>query len=263
MFWDIFPTGAPRASKSSQSPNLSAPPAHFDQLVCLVHCSDQHHWSAVQSTKLQFCPPWFYLILSTALLPSTDRLQCNFCGVLLCWSVRQKYPLGIISHFTISTTGWILNSERKLLKIWDSISHSTQCPARVGFGQSRSEKWRKIHLLFSRRASEKKWLDLIEIEKWKWNKNDWKSRSRSKSEMKKLRDREVKFLENFRESKNHSWRTWFWVLHPPWMAKKNYETWCQISLFFPFHSFWEMKVKKKWLEIEIEKWNKNCSRSEI
>ena len=35
--------------------------------------------------------------------------------------------------------------------------------------------------------------------------------------------------------------------------------------FFLFHSFREMKVKKKWLEIEIEKWkwNKNCSRSEI
>ena len=40
----------------------------------------------------------------------------------------------------------------------------------------------------------KKWLE-IEIEKWKWNKNDWKSRSESVK--KKLRDREVKFLENF------------------------------------------------------------------
>ena len=67
------------------------------------------------------------------------------------------------------------------------------------------EKWKvkkKCHSLFSRSASEKKWLE-IEIEKWKWNENDWKSRSRSESEMKKLRDRdrEVKFLENFREFK--------------------------------------------------------------
>ena len=37
------------------------------------------------------------------------------------------------------------------------------------------------------------------FEKWKWNKDDWKSRLRSESEMKKLRDREVKFLENSRE----------------------------------------------------------------
>ena len=46
----------------------------------------------------------------------------------------------------------------------------------------------------------KKWL---EIEKQKWNKNGWKSILRSESEMKKLRDRdrEVKFLENFREFK--------------------------------------------------------------
>ena len=44
----------------------------------------------------------------------------------------------------------------------------------------------------------KKWLE-IGIEKWKWNKNEWKSRSRSESEMKKLWDREVKFLKNSRE----------------------------------------------------------------
>ena len=80
---------------------------------------------------------------------------------------------------------------------------TTQCPARVGFGQSRSERWRKnaIHS-FREVQVKKKWLE-IEIEKWKWNENDWKSRSRSESEMKKLRDRdrEVKFLENFREFK--------------------------------------------------------------
>ena len=73
-----------------------------------------------------------------------------------------------------------------------------QWPVKVGFGQPRSEKWRKkCHSLFSRSASEKKLLE-IEIVKWKWNENDWKSRSRSESEMKK---REVKFLEDFREFK--------------------------------------------------------------
>ena len=186
MFWDIFPTGAPRASKSSQSPNLSAPPAHFDQLVCLVHCSDQHHWSAVQSTKTTVlstlilsnplhCTPPIHRPFTVQFLWSAFMLRCS-----------PKYPLGIIPHFTISTTGWILNSERKLLKIWDSISHSTQCPARVGFGQSRSEKWRKIHLLFSRRASEKKWLDLIEIEKWKWNEKASRSRSEISREFSRI-----------------------------------------------------------------------------
>ena len=83
------------------------------------------------------------------------------------------------------------------------VVNVTQSPARVGFGQSRSEKWRKnaIHS-FREVQVKKKWLE-IEIEKWKWNENDWKSRSRSESEMKKLRDRdrEVKFLENFREFK--------------------------------------------------------------
>ena len=42
------------------------------------------------------------------------------------------------------------------------------------------EKWKvkkECHSLFSRSASEKKWLE-FEIEKWKWNKSDWKSRSR-------------------------------------------------------------------------------------
>ena len=74
--------------------------------------------------------------------------------------------------------------------VWELLP-TYQCPARVGFGQSRSEKRRKYAIHSS--ASEKKWL---EIEKWKWNKNDWKLRSRSESEMKMTRDREVKFNDN-------------------------------------------------------------------
>ena len=91
--------------------------------------------------------------------------------------------------------------------------------------------------------------------------------------MKKLRDRdrEVEFLENFRELKNYSWRTLFWVLHPPQMV---IFLWNFVSTFtffilekkgeiFPFHSFREVQVKEKWLEIEIEKWkwNEKASRS--
>ena len=52
----------------------------------------------------------------------------------------------------------------------------------MGFGQSRSEKRRKNAIHSFREVQVKK--------------ND--SRSRSESEMKKLRDREVKFLENLK-----------------------------------------------------------------
>ena len=82
---------------------------------------------------------------------------------------------------------------------WPQNYMSVSCES--GFWTT--EKWKvkkKCHSLFSRSASEFFLLE-IEIEKWKWNENDWKSRSRSESEMKKLRDREVKFLENFREFK--------------------------------------------------------------
>ena len=74
-----------------------------------------------------------------------------------------------------------------------------QCPARVGFGQTRS-------------ASEK---------------NDLRSRSRSESEMKKLRDREVKFLENLKKFPGVHWG----VLHPPRMVNFS------IKLGVKFHSF--------------------------
>ena len=55
-----------------------------------------------------------------------------------------------------------------------------QCPARVGFGQSRSEKWRKNVIHSFREVQVKK--------------NDLRSRSRNESEMKMTenRDREVK-----------------------------------------------------------------------
>ena len=93
-----------------------------------------------------------------------------------------------------------------------------QCPARVGFGQSR-------------RKSEEKVLFTL-FEKFKWKQNDLISRSRNESEIKMTGnwDREVKMkwksfkikkwnfsriLENFRKFKNYSWHTLFWVLHPP------------------------------------------------
>ena len=103
-----FPTGAPRASKSSQSPNLSAPPAHFDQLVCLVHCSDQHHWSAVQSTKLQFCPPWFYLILHSSHPPtvySAISVECFYAEVFAKIPTGNYLPLHDI-HYRLNTEQW-------------------------------------------------------------------------------------------------------------------------------------------------------------
>ena len=93
-----------------------------------------------------------------------------------------------------------------------------QCPARVGFGQSRSKSEEKV--LFTL------------FEKFKWKQNDLISRSRNESEIKMTGnwDREVKMkwksfkikkwnfsriLENFRKFKNYSWHTLFWVLHPP------------------------------------------------
>ena len=66
---------------------------------------------------------------------------------------------------------------------------------------SRSEKWNE-NLVHSFREWKVKWKCLdIEIESEKWNENVSKSRSRVKSELKmpRDRDREVKFLENFRE----------------------------------------------------------------
>ena len=110
----------------------------------------------------------------------------------------------ILYDAIISSVGSDIFSSVRSSSGYHGLLHIThQCPARVGFGQSRSEKWRKnvIHS-FREVQVKKKWLE-IEIEKWKWNENDWKSRSRSESEMKKLRDRdrEVKFLENFREFK--------------------------------------------------------------
>ena len=119
----------------------------------------------------------------------------------------------ISRNYLITWTSIFSDSEP--LSVWGSVQRSQvwyrgnwlrqpavqQCPARVGFGQSRSEKWRKnvIHSFREVQVKEK-WLE-IEIEKWKWNENDWKSRSRSESEMKKLRDRDrkVKFLKNSRE----------------------------------------------------------------
>ena len=112
------------------------------------------------------------------------------------------------------------------------------------------EKWKvkkKCHSLFSRSASEffftwdrdremkVKW-KTFEIEKWNFS----------------------RIIENFRELKNHSWHTLFWVPHPPRMVNFFYEIWCQISLFFlekkgdifsPFTLF------EKW------KWNRNDWKS--
>ena len=74
---------------------------------------------------------------------------------------------------------------------------------------SRSEKWNE-NLVHSFREWKVKWKCLdIEIESEKWNENVSKSRSRVKSELKmpRDRDREVKFLENFREISRNSWES--------------------------------------------------------
>ena len=81
------------------------------------------------------------------------------------------------------------NKEKRQLRTYTSpipcyciccICTITQCPARVGFGQSRSEKWRKNVIHSFREVQVKK--------------NDLRSRSRNESEMKMTenRDREVK-----------------------------------------------------------------------
>ena len=61
-----------------------------------------------------------------------------------------------------------------------------QCPARVDMESSTSEKW-KVKI----------WLTLFE----KWNENLIHSFRELKSEMKMPQDREVKVLENSRESR--------------------------------------------------------------
>ena len=164
---------------------------------------------------------------------------------------------------------WDCSEESLKLGIWFAArpTHTTQCPARVGSGQSRSEKWRKnaIHSLREVQVK-KKWLE-IEIEKWKWNENDWKSRSRSESEMKKLWDREVNFLrilENF----------WDFKI----IADILCFGFCTLlkSLFFfmklcvKFHYFFLEKMGEMFFSItlfEKWKWNRNDwksrSRSEI
>ena len=77
---------------------------------------------------------------------------------------------------------WDCSEESLKLGIWFAArpTHTTQCPARVGFGQSRSEKWRKNAIHSFREVQVKK--------------NDLRSRSRNESEMKMTenRDREVK-----------------------------------------------------------------------
>ena len=70
-----------------------------------------------------------------------------------------------------------------------------QCPARVGFGQSRSEKWRKNAIHSFREVQVKK----NALRSRSRNENDWKSRLRSESEIKIAG--EVKFKRNTRESR--------------------------------------------------------------
>ena len=90
----------------------------------------------------------------------------------------------------------VLNAQTYLWMGWDGslkvpiiYEHLTQCPARVGFGQSRSEKWRKNAIHSFREVQVKKmtwdrdremkvkwkWLE-IEIVKWKWNEKASRSR---------------------------------------------------------------------------------------
>ena len=129
--------------------------------------------------------------------------------------------------------------------IWRSVS----CES--GFWTIEMWKVKKNIFHFSREVqSEIRRLE-IEIEKWKWNENDRKSKSRSESEMKKLWDREMKFLENLKRTDFEFWRYLFWVLHPPQIVKFLMNFGVKFHSFsrekgwnfFPFHSFWEMKVK--------------------
>ena len=112
------------------------------------------------------------------------------------------------------------------------------------------EKWKNIFHFSREVQSEIRRLE-IEIEKWKWNENDWKSRSRSESEMKKLWDREMKFLENLKRTDFEFWRYLFWVLHPPQIVKFLMNFGVKFHSFsrekgwnfFLLLSFREMKVK--------------------
>ena len=129
----------------------------------------------------------------------------------------------------------------------DATIPSYQCPARVGFGQSRSEQWRKIYLSILPRSAkwnentlfEKcKWFFLLEIEKRKW----YEKASRSRSEISR------EFSRIFDNLKKTDFDLLERAHHPPRMVK------FFMKLGVKFHSFPEMKVKQKWLEIEIEKW---------
>ena len=90
--------------------------------------------------------------------------------------------------------------------------HWLQCPARVGIGSSRSEKWNK-NVAHQFREWKVKWKCLdIEIESEKWNENVSRSRPRVKSEMKMPRDRdqEVKCQKNSREFSRNETLAGYW-----------------------------------------------------
>ena len=125
-----------------------------------------------------------------------------------------------------------LHNVGRFAQCWESFTKSLsptcsiyvnrcQCPARVDIESSRSEKWNEnmFHSFREVKSEMKIWFTLFE--KWKvkwksdslfsrsekWNKNLIHSFWEVKSEMKmpRDRDREVKFLENFREISRNSW----------------------------------------------------------
>ena len=131
---------------------------------------------------------------------------------------------------------WMTIEHRDNKKFHENDDHNSSVLRKWVLDNREVKVKTKCHSLFSRSASEKK---LLEIEKWKWNQNDWKSRSRG---------------EISREFKNHSWRTFFGVVHPPRLVIFFYETWCQISLFF---------LKKKGEFFSLSLFSRNDSEIEM
>ena len=131
---------------------------------------------------------WKYLIIS-----SHFQLFHVLYSFLLRNSIENT-PQSSSRISRIYPTWTSIFSDSEPLSVWGSVQRSQvwyrgnwlrqpavqQCPARVGFGQSRSEKWRKNVIHSFREVQVKK--------------NDLRSRSRNESEMKMTenRDREVK-----------------------------------------------------------------------
>ena len=135
----------------------------------------------------------------TAQSPSTHTDQCP-ARVDIESSRSEKWNENLIHSF---------REVKSEMKIWFTLFEKWKVKWKFDSLFSRSEKWNE-NLVHSFREWKVKWKCLdIEIESEKWNENVSKSRSRVKSELKmpRDRDREVKFLENFREISRYSWES--------------------------------------------------------